>query len=181
MGVERGAEGLALVAGLDAFEGALHGDVARRVGEVLLGAEDVRDAHELIVDDDGEVVGGEVVGLADDEVVHLTGGNLDVAENLVVDDDGVGIHGEADDMTPPLPACLGALPARLVEDAELDVGGAGVFESLLAGDVLLAQRIDLFVGLEGGVGVAALDEGFDVGVVDAGGGALGLEVGADIA
>ena len=50
-------------------------DVARRICEVLLGSEDVRDAHEFIVDDDGEVVGGESVRLADDQVVNLSLGH----------------------------------------------------------------------------------------------------------
>ena len=62
------------------------------VHQVFLGAQDVRDSHEVIVDDDGEVVGREVVGLADDDVVVLRGGDGDIAEDEVVDDDVFARH-----------------------------------------------------------------------------------------
>lgn len=79
VGVGRCAEG----------EGLLERDVPRRVVEVLLGAHDVGDAHGLIIDDDGEVVGGKAIGLADDEVVEFAGGDFDVAEDLIGDDEFV--------------------------------------------------------------------------------------------
>ena len=44
--------------------------MARRVVEMLLPAQHVRDAHLLVVDDHGEVIGREAVALADHEVVE---------------------------------------------------------------------------------------------------------------
>ena len=44
----------------------LERDVLGCVVEVLLTAQDMGDTHERIVNDDGEVVGGEAVLLADD-------------------------------------------------------------------------------------------------------------------
>ena len=41
-----------------------------RAGDPLLAANDVGDAHLVVVDDDGEVVGREAVGLEDDLVVR---------------------------------------------------------------------------------------------------------------
>jgi hypothetical protein len=43
--------------------------VLGRRGDPLLAADDVGDPHEVVVDDDGEVVGREAVGLEDDLVV----------------------------------------------------------------------------------------------------------------
>jgi hypothetical protein len=43
--------------------------VAVCVVEVLLGADDMRDVHQFIIDDDSEVIGGVAVGFADDEVI----------------------------------------------------------------------------------------------------------------
>ena len=94
-----------------------------------------------------------------------------------MDDHGLVVHGEADDVTPPLPTGERTLPARLVEHADLDIGGTRVLEGLLAGDVFFAERVDLFAGLKRRIGVAGLDERFDIRVVEVF--ALGLEVGAD--
>jgi len=42
----------------------------QRVGQVLLSAQHVRDAHQRVVDGDAEVVDGEAVGAQDDKVAH---------------------------------------------------------------------------------------------------------------
>ena len=44
-------------------EGLVEEDVFRGRGDPFLGADDVGDAHEVVVDDVGEVVGGKAVGL----------------------------------------------------------------------------------------------------------------------
>ena len=87
MGVGRGSQPQRL----------LQGDVLRGVHEVLLAAEHVGDAHVVVVDDVGEVECWEPVGLLDDEIFELVGGEDDLAEDEVVDSDvGVG-HSEPHD------------------------------------------------------------------------------------
>ena len=170
MGVERDAEGSAVGVG----QGLLQRDVAWGVVEVLLRAEHVGHTHCFVVDDDGEVVRGEAVGLADDEIVHLAGGVADVAEDFVVDDDLLVGGGEADDVAL---AGLGTLPALLHDGrvlAELDVGGARVAVGLLRGDGGGALLLGFLVGVEGRVGAAAGDEALEIRVVDRD--AAGLEV-----
>jgi hypothetical protein len=49
-------------------------DLPRRVVDVLVAAEHVRDVHVPVVDDDREVVGRHAVGAHDDEVVDLAVG-----------------------------------------------------------------------------------------------------------
>ncbi len=49
-------------------EGPEQQQLARRVGEVVVAADDVRDAHVAVVDHRGEVVAGGAVGAHDDEV-----------------------------------------------------------------------------------------------------------------
>ena len=52
-------------------EGLVEQDVLGGGGDPLLGADDVGDLHEVVVDDVGEVVGGEAVGLEQDLVVDV--------------------------------------------------------------------------------------------------------------
>ncbi len=52
-------------------EGLVEEDVLGGGGDPLFGADDVGDAHEVVVDDVGEVVGGEAVGLHEDLVVDV--------------------------------------------------------------------------------------------------------------
>jgi hypothetical protein len=131
------------------------------------------DAHEFVVDDDGEVVGGESVALADDEVVEFFGADGDIAQDLVVDGDGLLGHLEADDM-----ALAGIHAAYALGMGDLQ-GGAVVLVAGLGGDGLLAFGLEFLGGLEGGVGQAGVDEGAEVGVVEVD--AVGLVVGADAA
>ena len=46
-------------------------DLPRRVVDVVVAADDVRDAHVEVVDDDAEVVGRHAVGAQDHEIVEL--------------------------------------------------------------------------------------------------------------
>ena len=52
-------------------EGLVEQDVFGGGGDPLFGADDVGDLHEVVVDDIGEVVGGEAVGLHEDLVVDV--------------------------------------------------------------------------------------------------------------
>ena len=63
-------------------------DLARGVGQVVVAADDVGDAHVGVVADHGEVVGGRAVGAHDDHVVHDVGGEGHVAVDGVVELDG---------------------------------------------------------------------------------------------
>ncbi len=58
-----------------------------RVGEVVVAADDVRDAHVTIVDDGREVVAGDAVGAHDDEVADGVGADDDGTTDEVVDHD----------------------------------------------------------------------------------------------
>ena len=157
-------------------ERLLHGYVLGRVDQVLLGPHDVGHAHEFIINDDGEVIGGEPIGLADDKVVNLAGGEGDVAEDLVVYDDRLIGHGEAQHVAL---AGLCAGPAVGVEDAELHIGRAAVLVILLGRDGGFATNFQFLGSFEGGVGPARAHEMFEVRVVDCH--ALGLKIGADVA
>ena len=59
--------------------------LARGVGQVVDAADDVRDLHVVVVDDDGEIVGRGAVAAQDDEVVELLVGEHDAALHLIVD------------------------------------------------------------------------------------------------
>ncbi len=58
----------------------------RGVGQVVVAADDVGDAHVVVVDDDGEHVGRVAVRAQQHEVVELLVGEDDLALHLVVDD-----------------------------------------------------------------------------------------------
>ena len=66
-------------------EGFVEQDVLGGGGDPLFGADDVGDAHEVVVDDVGEVVGGEAVGLHEDLVVDVGVLEGDVAAELVAE------------------------------------------------------------------------------------------------
>ena len=59
--------------------------LARGVGEVVVAADDVRDAHVVVVDDDGEHVGRRAVGAQQDEVVEILVLPDDAALDRVLD------------------------------------------------------------------------------------------------
>ena len=138
------------VDGLAIAERALERDVARRVVQVLLAAQHVRHAHQLVVDDHGEVIGGEAVALADHEVVEVLLAELDRAEHAVDHVDRLVGHPKAHDV-------------RLARHARerggaVEVGRAAVAEVALLGARDRAQRLELVVGLERGIGEVARDQ-----------------------
>ena len=66
-------------------EGLVEQHVLGRGGDPLLGADDVGDLHEVVVDDVGEVVGREAVGLEQHLVVDVVVREGDVAAQLVAE------------------------------------------------------------------------------------------------
>ena len=64
-------------------EGLIEAVVLGRGGDVLISADDMGDAHEVVVDDIGEIVGGIAVGLDEDHVVKLFILDRDIAVELV--------------------------------------------------------------------------------------------------
>ena len=151
-------------------------DLARGVGQVVVAADDVGDAHHGVVDDGREVVGGCAVGAEDDEVVELAGVEGHVSVDSVVDHDVAAVerHLDAQDVG------LAGL------DAALGLGGVDVAAAaLVALEGVLAVLGGLLVGgellgrAEAGVGAALVPEllgGLAVEVE-----ALGLLVGAEVA
>ncbi len=66
-------------------EGFVEEDVLGGRGDPLFGADDVGDLHEVIVDDVGEVVGGEAVGLHEDLIVDVVVVEGDVVAEFVAE------------------------------------------------------------------------------------------------
>ena len=60
--------------------------LAGGVGQMVVAADDVGDAHVVVVDDDGEHVGRRAVGAQQDEVVEILVLPHDPALHLVLDD-----------------------------------------------------------------------------------------------
>ncbi len=89
--VEVAQEGHVPEAGDLPAEGFVEQDVLGGGGDPLFGADDVGDVHEVVVDDVGEVVGGEAVGLHEDLVVDVGVLEGDVAAELVAEGGGGGV------------------------------------------------------------------------------------------
>ena len=66
-------------------EGVVEEDVLGGRGDPLFGADDIGDAHEVVVDDVGEVIGGEAVGLHEDLIVDVGVLEGDVAAEFVAE------------------------------------------------------------------------------------------------
>ena len=141
------------VDGLAIAERALECCVARRVVEVLLAAQHVRDAHQLVVDDHGEVIGGEAVALADHVVVEVLLAELDRAEHAVHHRHGLVGHAKAHDVL------LARHPRE--RGRAVEVRGAAIAEVALLGARGGAQRLELVRGLERGIGEVARDQRVD--------------------
>jgi hypothetical protein len=136
----------------------------------LLGADDVADAHEVVVDHVGEVVGREAVRLEQHLVVDLGGVEADRAAEQVVDLELTpGGHLESDDVL-----LAGRRPTAGIGGVEAPAV-AVVAELGLARALLLAQRLEPLARAEAGVGGAARHELTRVVAVDRG--ALALPVG----
>ena len=59
--------------------------LARRIGEVIDTADDVGDAHIVIIDDDGEIIGRVAIGSEDDEIVQFLVLEDDPAHHAILD------------------------------------------------------------------------------------------------
>ena len=151
-------------------------DLARGVGQVVVAADDVRDAHEGVVDDRREVVGGGSVGAEDDEVVELLGIEDDLAVHRVVNHDVAAVerHLDADGVG------LAGVDARLRGGGVDGAAGALVaLEGVLARPRRLSVGLELLGGAEAVVGPALGDELLGSLAVDAQ--ALRLSVRAEVA
>ena len=146
-------------------------DLLGGVGDMVVPAQHVRDLHEGVVDHDREVVGGDAVGLHDDEVVELVVLEGDGAMDQVVEDGLAGAgHLEANDR-------LAALVDVLLDDVRKQVAAAsGVGEGLALGRGGLAQLVELLLAAEAVVGVPGVEQLLGSRLV--GVEALHLEVGA---
>ena len=130
----------------------LQRDVLGRVHQVLLPAEHMRDLHQLVVDDAGEVIGGESVALDDYEILMLLRGDCHRTEDVVNDGDVLVGHLQANDHRPP---------GRLGRQTLLNGGhgfGADITPHPLLSPGLLAHGRQFFRRLEGIIGLAGFEE-----------------------
>ena len=139
--------------------------VLRRGGKVLAAADHMGDAHEMIVDDVGEVVGRQAVALQKHLIVKRLVLHRDVAEDGVVEGGGA-LLGDA-----------------LADDVGLAGGDAGLcfLKRQVAAGIVRAVELAGILGAlrlfaEAVIGAAALDE--QLGVFAVGVAALGLDVGS---
>ena len=124
-------------------------ELARRAGHVLAAADHVRDAHVVVVDDDGEVVDRRAVGPRDHEVVELRR----------------VLAGRTRDQIVPARVAAGVGHAQPQAERQRTVGpdllvaaGAVVAGLLAARLGALAHRVDLGLGAGAAVRVSACDE-----------------------
>ena len=144
-------------------------DVLRRRRDPLFGADDIGDAHEVIVDDVGQVVGGEAVAFEQDLVVDVGVVEGDVAAQFVAEG-GAGLLRDLE------PNGVGFAGGELGVDllgGEI-AGMAAVFGRLFGGHLCFALGFELFGGLEGVVGGAVGEQDLGMPAVDVS--ALGLAV-----
>ena len=146
-------------------EGVVHEVVFGGGREVLAAADDVRDAHQVVVDDVGEVVGGHAVALEQDAVFH------------VLEVDG---HGAVDGVFVAAAALGGDILADDVGHARGELFGdlfLGEVQAMLVvagGAVFPFERLDALAVAEAVVRPAQLDQLFGVFLID--GGALALHI-----
>ena len=70
----------------------------RRIGQMIVAADDMRDAHVVIVDDDGQHIGRRAVRAQQHEIVEIVVRPGDAALHLVLDDGLAGLRRlQADD------------------------------------------------------------------------------------
>ncbi len=140
--------------------------VLRRGGEILAAAHHVGDAHQMVVDDIGEIIGRQAVALHEDLIVQGAVFHPDIAEDFIMKDrlalvrdllaDDIGLSGRG--------TAVGLLR---VERA------AGVVPAGKVAAVLLALRLLA----EAAVGVSAPDQ--ELGILSVKPPSLGLDIGAD--
>ena len=145
-------------------------ELARRVGQVLLGAKHVRDLHRRIVHRRREVVGRKPVRAQQDEVAHHSGGEAHIAAHQVVEHPVARLDGEAHALGSSFGAGRGALGERHAPAATVVVRRPARRQRLLS------PRFQLIVGAEARVGGASRHE--LLGPLAVGRDALALTVGA---
>ena len=92
-------------------ERAVEQHLPRRVRDVILAADHVRDLHQRIVHDHGEVVGGAAVGADQHRIADHVGAEGDLAADEILERDvDVLGHAEADDGALARRRCGAALP-----------------------------------------------------------------------
>jgi len=136
-------------------EGLVDHDLAWGVGQVVVPANHVRDAHHGVVHDGGEVVGGGAVGTEDDEVVELPGIEGDLAVHRVVDHDVTAVERDLDADGVRL-ACIHA--SLRGDGIDAAAGALVTLEGVLACLCGLAVGFELLWGAEAVVGPSLGDE-----------------------
>jgi hypothetical protein len=115
-------------------EGPEERHMLRRVRQVVVAPDDVRDPHVRVVDADAEVVERVAVRAHEDEVVDRVGGELDGAPDQVVDDDRLGGNPEPHDVAlAGARAALALLGRDRATGARVPVGAACGFRFLPLG------------------------------------------------
>ena len=121
-------------------------DLARGVGDVVVAADDVGDAHVVVVHHHGHVVGGRAVGAADDHVVELGNVDADAPFDHVVEDH-LALQGTFE------------AHAAAFAGAEAELAAVGVVAGLEAEALgALAHGVDLLRRAGAPVGVARLEQ-----------------------
>ena len=157
-------------------QGLVDHDLARGVGEVVVAADHVRDAHHGIVHHGGKVVGGGAVGAEDDEVIQLAGVEGHVTVDRIVDHHVATVEGNLD--------AQGVGLARV--DAAPSLGGVDVAAgALVALEGVVARLGGSLVGrellrrAEARIGLALVPQALRRVAVELH--AVGLAVGAKVA
>ena len=140
--------------------------VLRGGGQILAAAHDVGDAHEVVVHDVREVVGGQAVALQEDLIVKALVLDRDVPVNFVVEGRGALMR---DALADDIGTALGGETVGLL--------AAHVAAGIVAPVKLAAVLLGLGLLAEAAVGVAALHQKLGVFLVERA--ALGLDVRGD--
>ena len=150
-------------------EGLVEEDVLGRGRDPLLGADDVADLHQMVIDDVGQMIRGEAVRFEQHLVVHVVVREGDGAAQLVAEG-GLALYRnlEADDRRATL-----RLKSSNLRRGQLAVRPV-VARRQLGGNLRLAHGVQLFGGLEAAVGVSGLEQQIDMLAVDLG--AFGLAI-----
>ena len=144
-------------------EGLIQQVVLGSGGEILAAAHHVGDAHQMVIDHVGEVVGGQTVALEQDLIVQRAVVHSDVAEDGIVESGAALGDALADDIG----HTGGQLGGHFLgAQVAAGVGSAVKFAGILLRLALLAEAV---------VGVAQLHQ--QLGILAVGVTALGLDIG----
>ena len=113
---------------------------------MLLGADHMSDAHGGIVDDAGEIVGGQAIGTQQHEVADHAGREAHFVTHHVVEHPVAIGHHETHTRGPAL-----AIPRRLLSGSEV-AAGAVVVRRAAGGERFGATLVQLRVGAKAAVG-----------------------------